>query len=75
MKDTEIINVLRNESEEFRRIEEEHRKLDKILDEMSKKRYMTSEEELEKKKIQKQKLHFKDRMAELVRQYSKQSTN
>ncbi|MBI5741556.1 MAG: DUF465 domain-containing protein [Nitrospirae bacterium] len=71
MKESEIINILRSENDEFRRIEEEHRKLDKSLDEMIKKRYLTAEEEVEKKKIQKQKLQYKDRMAELIRDYNK----
>jgi len=71
MKESEIKNILRNENEEFRKIEEDHRKLDKSLDEMLKKKYLTAEEEVEKKKIQKQKLHYKDRLAELVRDYNK----
>jgi len=71
MKETEIINILRTENEVFRKFEEEHRKLDKTLDEMTKKRYLTTEEELEKKKLQKQKLHYKDQMAQLIREYQK----
>jgi uncharacterized protein YdcH (DUF465 family) len=71
MKEAEIISILRVENEEFRKIEEEHRKLDKDLDEMSKKKYLTPDEEVEKKRMQKQKLQYKDRMAELIREYSK----
>lgn len=71
MKEAEIISILRSESEEYRKIEEEHRKLDKDLDEMSKKRYLTSDEEVEKKRMQKQKLQYKDRMAELIREYNR----
>ena len=71
MKEADIINALRNESEEFRRIEEEHRKLDKDLDEIIKKRYLSPEEEVEKKKMQKQKLQYKDRLAEFIRNYAK----
>ncbi|MBI5408878.1 MAG: DUF465 domain-containing protein [Nitrospirae bacterium] len=72
MKEAEIINVLRSESEEYRRVEEEHRKLDKALEELNRKRYLSSDEEVEKKKMQKQKLQYKDRMAELIREYGKQ---
>jgi len=71
MKEAEIINILRVKSEEFRKIEEEHRKLDKDLDEMIKKKYLTPDEEVEKKRMQKQKLQYKDRMAEQIREYSK----
>jgi len=69
MKETEIINMLRLKSDEFRKIEEEHRRLDKDLDEMNKKRYLMPDEEVEKKKMQKQKLQYKDRMAELIRKF------
>ena len=71
MKEKEIISNLRSKSDEFRKIEEEHRKLDRDLEEMNKKRYLTPEEEIEKKKVQKQKLQYKDRMAELIREYCK----
>jgi uncharacterized protein YdcH (DUF465 family) len=69
MKEAEIISMLRLKSDEFRKIEEEHRKLDKDLDEMNKKRYLMPDEEVEKKKMQKQKLQYKDRMAELIRKF------
>jgi len=42
-----------------------------LLAEIDSKRYLTSEEEVERKKLQKQKLLKKDRMAELVRDYKK----
>jgi len=69
MKEAEIITVLRTESDEFKKLEEEHRKLEETLEEISKKKYLTTEEEVQKKQIQKQKLHFKDRMAQLVREH------
>jgi len=71
MKDEEIINILKEENEEFRKLVEEHRRLDRYLDEMNKKRYLTSDEEIEKKKLQKKKLYYKDRIAEMVREYRK----
>ncbi|MBI5027072.1 MAG: DUF465 domain-containing protein [Nitrospirae bacterium] len=69
MKDAEIVEVLRKESEEYRKLDEEHRRLDKDLASFDSKRYLTPEEEVERKKIQKQKLFKKDRMAELIREY------
>ena len=76
MKENEIVELLKNEDEEFRKLSEEHRSLDVLLAEMDGKRYLTPEEEFERKKIQKQKLLKKDRMAELVREYKKiHSTN
>lgn len=71
MKEQEIVELLKKENEEFKRLSEEHRSLDILLAEMDSKRYLTSEEEVERKKIQKQKLLKKDRMAELIREYKK----
>jgi uncharacterized protein YdcH (DUF465 family) len=71
LKETEIAELLKKENEEFKKLSDEHRSLDVLLAEIDSKRYLTSEEEVERKKIQKQKLQKKDRMAELVRQYKK----
>jgi uncharacterized protein YdcH (DUF465 family) len=76
LKEREIVEFLKKENEEFRRLNEEHRNLDELLGEIDDRKYLTPEEEVERKKIQKQKLLKKDRMAELVRQYKKsRSTN
>jgi hypothetical protein len=72
MKDAEVIEKLRKENEEFKKLEEDHRKLDEYLDDMSKKKYLTAEEAMEKKKLQKKKLHYKDRLAQLIKE-SRQS--
>lgn len=72
MKDAEVIEKLRKENEEFKKLEEDHRKLDEYLDDMSKKKYLTAEEEMEKKTLQKKKLHYKDRLAQLIKE-SRQS--
>jgi hypothetical protein len=69
LKDHEIAEILRKESEEFRRLEEEHRRLDETLARIDKKRFLTTDEEIERKKIQKQKLRNKDLMAEMIRKY------
>jgi hypothetical protein len=69
MREEEIIEILKKENEEFRKLYEEHRKLDALLDEINKKHYLTAEEEIEKKRMQKEKLYKKDKMAEIMRQY------
>jgi uncharacterized protein YdcH (DUF465 family) len=71
MKEAEAISNLRSENEEYQHLEEDHRKLDKLLDEISRKKYLTTDEEIEKKKLQKRKLQLKDQMAELIRKYHK----
>ncbi|MCS7203134.1 MAG: DUF465 domain-containing protein [Thermodesulfovibrio sp.] len=69
MKEEEIIEILKRENEEFRKLYEEHRQLDSLLNELNKRVYLTPEEEIEKKRMQKEKLYKKDKMAEMIRQY------
>ena len=69
MKEREIIERLLKENEEFKKVSEEHHKLDNLLAEIDKKVYLTPEEELERKKLQKQKLLKKDMLAEMVREF------
>jgi uncharacterized protein len=71
LKEQEIVDQLKKENEEFKKLSEEHRNLDGLLAEIDNKRYLTPEEEVERKRIQKLKLLRKDRMAELIREYKK----
>lgn len=69
MKEADAINTLRDENEEFKKIETEHKKLEISLADIDKKKYLSPEDKMLRKNIQKQKLHFKDKMANLVRAY------
>lgn len=69
MRDEEIIEILKRDNEEFRKLYEEHRHLDNLLNELNRRHYLTAEEEIEKKRMQKEKLYKKDKMAEMIRQY------
>ncbi|MBI5633604.1 MAG: YdcH family protein [Nitrospirae bacterium] len=71
MKEQEIMAKLSQENEEFRKVSDEHHHLDMQLIEVDKKVYLTPEEDLERKKLAKRKLHLKDKMAEMVRDYKK----
>ena len=71
MKEQEIVDSLRKENEEFRKLLEDHHSLEGVLAEIDKKVYLSPEEEVERKRIQKQKLVKKDRMAELIRDFKK----
>jgi uncharacterized protein YdcH (DUF465 family) len=71
LKEQEIIESLKKENEEFKKLLEEHHSLDASLAEMDKKVYLTAEEELERKKLQKIKLAKKDKMAEFIRDFRK----
>lgn len=75
MNDEEIKELLRRESEEFKKLDEEHRSLKSLLAEIDRKVYLSTDEELERKKLQKLKLSKKDKMAELIREYRKGRSN
>jgi uncharacterized protein len=71
LKEQEIIEKLKKENEEFRKITEEHHNLDTLISEMDRKVYLTTEEDIERKKLAKMKLLKKDKIAEMVREYKK----
>ncbi len=69
MKEQEVVDCLKKENEEFRKLLEEHHSLEGVLAEIDKKVYLSPEEEVERKKMQKLKLAKKDKMAELIRDF------
>lgn len=71
MKEQEIAEILLKENEEYKKLEEEHKSLKGTLAEIDRKVYLTPEEEVERKRVQKLKLTKKDRMAEITREYKK----
>ncbi len=75
LREEEIAELLKKENEEFKKLTEEHKTLEELLSKIDSKRYLTPEEEVERKKIQKQKLLKKDRMATLVREYKRGHAN
>lgn len=75
MTEQEIIDLLRRESEEFKKLDEEHKQLERLLAQIDSKVYLSSDEEMERKRIQKLKLLKKDKMAEIVREYRKSHSN
>ena len=58
---------LRTENPEYRKWEEEHESLEQALETFEVQRYLTPEQEIERKRVQKLKLAAKDRMMEIVR--------
>lgn len=68
----DLIERVKRENEEFRTLYLEHTILEKKLSEFSKSKYLTSEEDIERKRLQKVKLSGKDRMAEILKQYGSQ---
>ncbi len=64
-----VVQKLRRESAEFQKFEAEHNKLEQTLASIDSHPYLSPEEEVERKRIQKLKLATKDRMMEIVRRY------
>ena len=60
---------LRTENAEYQRWEQEHSKLELTLSGFETHRYLTPEEDMERKRIQKLKLAAKDRMMDIIRRY------
>lgn len=68
MDENALIAQLKATNPEFRQLMEEHLQYERQLDEFNKLRFLTSEQEVEKKRVQKIKLRGKDRMAEILRE-------
>ncbi len=62
-----VVQRLRRENPEILRWEEEHKKLEETLLGINSHPYLSPEEEVERKRVQKLKLAAKDRMMELIR--------
>lgn len=67
-----IMEQLRHTNTEFRELEESHHRLDLELNELQRRHVLTPNEELEKKRLQKEKLVKKDKLAEIIRLYREQ---
>jgi uncharacterized protein YdcH (DUF465 family) len=64
-----IAERLRQSNHEFRELEESHHRLDSELNELQKRHVLTPAEEVVKKRLQKEKLAKKDKLAEFIRGY------
>jgi len=69
MNDEKIVEVLKTENDDFRKLYSEHRHLDELLNDFNAKHYLSPEEEIEKKRLQKEKLYKKDKIAAFIRDY------
>jgi hypothetical protein len=67
VKEEALAAKLRIENQEYQRLEQEHKKLEDTLMTFEVHRYLTPEEEIERKRIQKLKLAAKDRMMDILR--------
>jgi hypothetical protein len=73
-EESALIEHLKQTNPEFRQLTEEHLQYERRLEEINNLRYLTGEQELEKKQVQKIKLRGKDRRAEILREYKARLT-
>jgi uncharacterized protein YdcH (DUF465 family) len=66
---SKITEMLRQHNREFKRLEEMHREYEERLEEFTRHAFLTPQQEQMERKIKKQKLHAKDRMAEIIQGY------
>lgn len=67
VKEDVVAARLRTEDPEYQKWEQEHKKLEDTLMEYEICRYLSPEQEIERKRIQKLKLAAKDRMMDIIR--------
>ncbi|MFQ6672380.1 MAG: DUF465 domain-containing protein [Candidatus Tectimicrobiota bacterium] len=66
-----LVERVKQENEEFRQLLEEHQALERQLKELNRHRYLTADQEVERKTLKKRKLRKKDRMAAILREYQR----
>ncbi len=75
MEKTPIVEELLNINEEFKKLWEEHEKLNRVVDEMSSRVYLSPEEEVELKRLKLSKLRGKERLVEIIDNYKREKEN
>ncbi len=68
----DIQRILSSEDPEFRQWVEEHHQCENRLSELTAKKEVSTDEEIEEKTLKKRKLHLKDQMADRIRSYESQ---
>jgi len=68
-RDIQLINKLAPENAELKKLWEEHLDYKTTLEDFNKKKYLSAEDELRRKEIQKLKLAGKDRIEEILQHY------
>jgi uncharacterized protein YdcH (DUF465 family) len=68
-RDEQLIISLVDRDPELKRLHEEHVQLEKQLAQLNHKAFLNSDEEVERKRLQKVKLAGKDRMMEILNRY------
>jgi hypothetical protein len=75
MKEEEIKKILLQDSEEFRRIYEEHQRCEKALNEIQSKSFLNEDDYLQEKQLKKKKLKLKDEMYRIISRFERRTEN
>ncbi len=75
MEKTPIVEELLQTNEEFKKLWEEHEELNRIVDEMSNKIYLTPDEEIKLKELKLKKLKGKEKLVEMIEEYKRIKEN
>lgn len=67
--DEALISRFIQQDDELKRHVEDHKRFEKVLEDFNRRVYLTPEEAMEKKKIQKMKLQGKDRIHQILSKY------
>jgi uncharacterized protein YdcH (DUF465 family) len=71
MKEKELKELLLERNDKFRKAYKEHLQLDKKLEKLGKKSFLTEAEKMDEKEMKKRKLVLKDKMYYLMTEYRK----
>jgi uncharacterized protein len=71
MKEKEIKEILMKRNKDFRETAEIHSDCEKKLNELKKKPYLSSEDQIKERELKKKKLSLKDRMYKMISEYKK----
>jgi uncharacterized protein YdcH (DUF465 family) len=72
MEKTPLVEELLKINEDFKKLWDEHEELNRVVDEMSEKVYLTPEEEVKLKELKLKKLKGKEKLVEMIEQYKKE---
>ncbi|WP_038055211.1 YdcH family protein [Thermodesulfobacterium hydrogeniphilum] len=67
--DKEFVKKFAEKYSDIKDLFEKHQALEKEVDELSKKLYLTQEEEVKVKQLKKEKLHIKEKIYQLIKNY------
>jgi len=67
--DLQLIRKLIPKDKELKALWDEHQDYEEKLEQLNRRRYLSTEEEMRRKEIQKLKLHGKDKIEQILRKY------